>query len=486
MKLPSRIGNFIQGQEYIGAQSELLQKFDPRTGEPLVSVASATEDCVGRAVEAASAAFRAWSATPGVQRGMLLHSLVRAMIEAEAELAEAVHRDTGKSLANAKGEVGAAIQLGLFFASEGQRLYGKTTTSGVAQRLAMMVRQPIGPGALIVSANTPIANIAWKIFPALVCGNTAVLKVPEDAPCTAWRFAELCRNVLPPGVLNIVHGTGSLAGAALVRNPRIRFVSFTGSTTVGRWILQQASDRLLRVSLELGGKNPFFVCDDADLEKAVHWAALSAFSNAGQRCASGSRIIVMDAVYEKFRALFLAKAATLRVGSGDADDLGPVVSRRQLEKIEQMVERASAAGAKVLAGGKRLTGGTYGNGFFYAPTVLEGSSPADEISREEVFGPVTNLYRVRDFASGLALCNDSSYGLTAAIHTKSHDRANHFAQEAEAGIVSVNGGTFGSEPHMPFGGRKLSGNGTREPGTEALDVYSEWKNVVFNYSAENL
>jgi aldehyde dehydrogenase (NAD+) len=261
-------------------------------------------------------------------------------------------------------------------------------------------------------------------------------------------------------------------------------ISFTGSTAVGQRILALAGQRLARISLELGGKNPFVVCEDADLPKAVEWAAQSAFSNAGQRCASGSRIIVVEAVYEKFRALFLERTAAMRVGNQDTDDFGPVINERQLGRMLQAIEAAKSRGVKVLVGGQRLSDGTYQGGSYLAATVLEGASPADPVSREELFGPITCLYRVRDFAAALALANDSPYGLTAAIHTANFHRAMRFCEEIESGVVTVNGGTFGSEPHMPFGGRKLSGNGSREPGTEALDVYSELKDVYLNIYPE--
>jgi aldehyde dehydrogenase (NAD+) len=397
------------------------------------------------------------------------------------QLAGVVARETGKSLKDAAGEVGGAIQLGLFFASEGQRLYGRTTTSGTPHRQAMTVREPIGVAGLIVPANTPIANIAWKAFPALVCGNTVVLKAAEDAPAIAWLFARCTRDAgLPAGVFNVVQGLGAEAGAALVADPRVAVVSFTGSTRVGREIQRVAGERLARVSLELGGKNALVVCDDADLDEAVKWTALSAFSNAGQRCASASRVLVFDRIYDDFRSRLLDRVRALRVGPGDEDDFGPVINERQLHSMLAALERARAAGARVLAGGHRLDDPSHAAGYYLAPTVIEGLSADDELSCQELFGPITALYRVAGFDEALAHANRSPYGLTACIHTASLDRAWMFCRNVHAGVAVVNAGTYGSEPHMPFGGVKQSGNGTREPGTEALDVYSSLKDIYMN------
>jgi aldehyde dehydrogenase (NAD+) len=410
-----------------------------------------------------------------------LHALACKLKDNSEEMAAVVARETGKCLKDAKGEVGAAVQLGLFYASEGQRLYGRTTTSGVQNKYAMTVRQPIGVAGLIIAANTPIANIAWKVFPALICGNSAVLKAAEDTPITAWYFGRLAQEAgLPAGVLNIIQGLGHEAGSALVEHSAVGVISFTGSTRVGKIIHEQAGRRLARVSLELGGKNPLVVCDDAELENAVKWTLLSAFSNAGQRCAAASRIIVFDGIYDQFRDRLLERTSKLKVGPADSDDFGPVINARQLENMLKFIAEAKAAGAKVLAGGHRLTGSDHIRGNYLAPTLLEGVDPASPLSCTEVFGPIAALYRVKDFEESLCLANDSPYGLTACIHTRNFHRAIWFADRVQAGVAVVNAGTFGSEPHMPFGGHKASGNGTREPGTEAVDVYSELKCIYLN------
>jgi aldehyde dehydrogenase (NAD+) len=464
-----------------------FEKISPIDGRALHLVARSGAADVDDAVAAARAAFPAWSATPAVQRGMLLHRLVRVMQDRLAEVAAVVAAETGKSVKDAGAEAGGAAALGLFFASEGQRLYGRTTTSGVAGRRAMTIRQPVGVAGLIVPANTPIANVAWKAFPALVCGNTVVLKSAEDTPATAALFAAMAADAgIPAGVLNVVHGLGREAGAALVAHPGVGVISFTGSTGVGREIQRVAGSRLARVSLELGGKNPFVVCDDADLDEAVRWAVLSAFSNAGQRCASGSRLIVFRAIADEFRRRLVAAAEALRIGSQDDDDFGPVINERQMRAILDSVEHARRDGATVLTGGRRASAGALARGFYIEPTILDGLAPDHPVSRAELFGPVASLFVVDGFGEAIAAANDSEYGLTACIHTRSVDRALAFVEQVEVGVAVVNAGTFGSEPHMPFGGVKQSGNGTREPGTEALDVYSSIKDVYLNINGSRL
>ena len=278
-------------------------------------------------------------------------------------------------------------------------------------------------------------------------------------------------------MLNIVQGSGLEAGAPLVEHEKVGVVSFTGSTRVGREIAVKVGQRLGRVSLELGGKNPLVVCEDADLENAARWVCLSAFSNAGQRCASGSRIIIFDAVYDQFRNMLVEYTAALKVGPGDEHDLGPVINQRQLSCMLAAVEEAKINGARVLIGGERLTGEEHQGGYYLAPTLVEAVAPEDAISITELFGPIATLYRVKDFSEALELANQSPYGLTACIHTKDFNRAMEFSYRVQAGATVVNAGTYGSEPHMPFGGYKQSGNGTREPGTEALDVYTELKDI---------
>jgi alpha-ketoglutaric semialdehyde dehydrogenase len=473
-----RIGNWIGGKETAAASGQTFDKISPHDGSVLCQAARSQAQDVQAAVAAAVAAQPGWAQSPAVQRGDVLHAIAAALIARAEDMAQTVALETGKSLKDARGETKGAIQQALFMAGEGMRLYGRTSTSGAAHRQAMTVRSPLGVAGLIIAANTPIANVAWKVFPALICGNAAVLKASEDAPATAWLFGEIAREAgLPAGVLNVVQGLGAEAGRALVADPRVAVLSFTGSTAVGREIARVGGERLAKISLELGGKNPFVVCDDADLEAAVEWAVLSGFSNAGQRCASGSRVIVFDAVYEIFKTRLLERTRKLKVGPADSDDFGPVINERQLNAMLAAVEWARAAGVSILTGGTRLSDPAHAKGCYLAPTVIEGAGTGDEISTKELFGPIMCLYRVAGFEEAVTLANDSPYGLTACIHTRSLNRASEFIRRAEAGTVSVNAGTYGSEPHMPFGGVKQSGNGSREPGPEAIDLYSNLKNV---------
>ena len=466
------VANVIGGEERPSASGEWLDKVAPATGRLLSRCARSTESDVDAAVAAAVAAQPAWAARTVEERGRILRRVAQLLERDREEVAGIVAAETGKSPKDARGETDGAIEMGYFVAGEGRRFYGKTIPSATPNRQGMTVRQPLGVAGLIIAANTPIANVAWKVFPALLCGNAAVLKASEDAPETANAFARLAAEAgVPDGVLNVVHGLGPEAGAALVADPRVAVVSFTGSTAVGRTIAEVAGKRLAKVCLELGGKNALVVCDDADLEAAAQAAALSAFSNAGQRCAAGSRILVFDGVYDRFRELLVERAEAQRVGATDDDDYGPVINERQLNGMLAAIGRARDAGARVIAGGGRAGD----EGFFVQPTIVEDAPPESEIACTELFGPIATLHRVHDLAEAIEVANGTPYGLTAAIWTRSIDRANEFVRRVVAGGVQVNGPTYGFEPHVPFGGERDSGTGWREAGSEALDVYSDWK-----------
>jgi acyl-CoA reductase-like NAD-dependent aldehyde dehydrogenase len=477
------VSNVIGGREVGASGGETFEKLAPATGEPISRVARSRAADVDAAVSAAAAAQPGWAARTVEERGRILRRIAQLLERDREAVAAVVAEETGKSPKDARGETDGAMELGYFIAGEGRRFYGKTIPSATPNRHAMTLRQPLGVAGLIIAANTPIANVAWKVFPALLCGNAAVLKASEDTPETALVFARLAAEAgLPPGVLNVVQGYGAEAGQPLVEDPRVAVVSFTGSTSVGRMIARVAGERLAKICLELGGKNPLVVCDDANLEKAAETAVLSAFSNAGQRCAAGSRLVVFDAVYDAFRELLVEKTRAQRVGSTDDHDFGPVINERQLENMLAAVERAKAAGATVVTGGERLPQ----PGFFVPPTIVEGAEADSEIACTELFGPITTLHRVRDFEEAIEVANASSYGLTAAIWTNSIHRGQAFAQRVAAGGVQVNGPTYGFEPHIPFGGVKDSGTGWREPGTEALDVYSDWKTVYVTHDPDAL
>jgi len=462
----AEIPNLIAGELQPARSGEWLDKVRPADGTLLCRLARSGAGDVAAAVRAARTAQPTWTERTPVERGEIVRELALLLRERRDEAAEIVVDETGKPLELALGETDAAVEMGLFVAGEGRRSYGRTTTSSMKHRTVLTTRQPLGVAALITSFNTPLPNIAWKAFPAIFCGNTAVVKPSEHVPASAFFFGELAVEArVPAGVLNVVQGFGAEAGAALVEHEDVDLVSFTGSAVTGRWINETAGRRLAKVCLELGGKNALVVCDDAELANAVRWALASAFSNAGQRCAAASRIVVFDQVYDAFREQLVAGAKLL--------EPDPVISEAALERMLDAVSHAVSQGTKVAAGGERAAG----PGFQLAPTILEGASPDDEISRAELFGPVTLLYRVSSLDDAIALVNDSPYGLTAAIHTASLHRALRFAEKAQAGVIVVNGGTHGSEPHMGFGGVKDSGTGWREAGIEALDLYSDWKIV---------
>ena len=472
------IGNFIDGEERPASTGETFEKIAPATGEVLSLAARSRAEDVDAAVTAAATAQPSWAGWTVTERGTILRRLAQLLERDREEISTVVSAETGKAPKDAKGETDGSIEFGYFIAGEGRRFYGKTMPSATPNRQAMTVRQPLGVAGLIIAANTPLPNVAWKVFPALLCGNGAVLKASEDAPQSAVAFARLAAEAgVPPGVFNVVHGYGNEAGQPLVEDPRVAVVSFTGSTAVGRMIARVAGERLAKVCLELGGKNPLVVCDDADVNKAAEAAALSAFSNAGQRCAAGSRLIVFESVYDEFRSRLVGLTEAQKVGSDDEHDFGPVINERQLENMLGAVEHAREAGATVVTGGERLDR----PGFYMAPTIVEGVGAESEISCTELFGPITTLHRVSSFEEAVATANASPYGLTAAIWTQNIHRGQEFVRRVVAGGVQVNGPTYGFEPHVPFGGEKDSGTGWREPGTEALDVYSDWKTVYVTH-----
>jgi acyl-CoA reductase-like NAD-dependent aldehyde dehydrogenase len=479
---PDTVLHWINDATAAPSSGETFEKRSPIDDRVVARVARGSTADVARAVDAAAAAVDAWSRTPAPKRGEILGRAAALLRAKERELAAIVQTETGKPWKNAAAEVGSSADLGVFMESEGSRFYGKTMTSPIPNRSVRTERASIGVCAAIMPFNSPLAGVAWKAFPALVCGNAVVAKSHELTPQTAVAFGELLQEAgLPRGVYSVVQGLGPEVGTALVDDPRVGLVSFTGSVPTGKAIQQRVSARpvLAKVCLELGGKNPLVVCDDADLKLAAEHAVASAFIDAGQRCASGSRIIVFDRVYDAFRDAMVARTAAVKVGSGPQDDCGPVISRQSLDRLLRAVEGAVKRGARVLAGGEAVK--SLAPGYYMAPTVLENVPHEDEISQQELFGPITCLYRAAGFDAAIALANATAFGLTGAIHTFNSNRIEQFIARYRAGLVSINGPTYGAGPHMPFGGVKNSGNGFREPGTEALDVYCEWKTVVVNH-----
>lgn len=480
---PEFVNHWINDVEVASKSGATFDKRRPQDDRVIARVTRGGAEDVAIAVNAAAAAAPAWARWPVPRRGAVLGKAAQLLRERETEFGEIVQQETGKPWKNAVTEVASAADLAVFMEGEGSRLYGKTLPSPIPNRTVQTLRSPIGVCAAIMPFNSPLAGVAWKVFPALLCGNAVVVKSHELTPYTAVAFGRLLKDAgVPPGVYSAIQGFGPEVGAALIQDDRVGVVSFTGSSATGKLIQKTVSERrvLAKVCLELGGKNPFVVCDDADLDAAAELAAASAFIDAGQRCASGSRIVVFDTVYDAFRAKFLERVGKVKVGSGPDDDCGPVISKANLDRLIGQVKGAVARGATLAAGGAAAA--AKAPGYYMQPTVLEQVSPDDEVSQTELFGPVTCVYRVGGFDEAVRLANGTQYGLTGAIHTTNLHRAQEFITRYQGGLVSINGATYGSGPHMPFGGVKNSGNGFREPGTEALDVYTELKTVVINHN----
>jgi len=479
---PESVNHWIDDAEVPASGGLTFDKRSPMDDSVVAQVARGTDADVDMALAAASRAAERWSRLPAPKRGEVLGRAAALLRAADREFGSIVHTETGKPWKNAVAEVASSADLAVFMESEGSRFYGKTMTSPIPNRSVRTERAPIGVCAAIMPFNSPLAGVAWKTFPALVCGNAVVAKSHELTPYTAVALGKLLRDAgLPKGVYSAVQGLGPEVGTPLVEDSRVGLVSFTGSVATGKLIQQRVSARpvLAKVCLELGGKNPLVVCDDADLELAADHATASAFIDAGQRCAAGSRIIVFDRVYDAFRDAMVGRAKAVKVGSGEQDDCGPVISRASLDRLLRAVDCAVARGARVLTGGHAID--ALAPGYYMAPTVVENVAHDDAISQQEQFGPVTCLYRVAGFDEAIQLANATAYGLTGAIHTFNSNRIEQFIARYRAGLVSINGPTYGAGPHMPFGGVKNSGNGFREPGTEALDVYCEWKTIVVNH-----
>jgi aldehyde dehydrogenase (NAD+) len=394
-------------------------------------------------------------------------------------------REMGKVKAEAGGDVQEAIDMTYYMAGEGRRLWGQTTPSELQNKFNMSVRVPIGVVGAITPWNFPIAIPSWKLAPALVCGNTVVLKPAEDTPQLAQRFVDLLGEAgLPDGVVNVVHGYGESAGDALVRHRDVPVITFTGSRETGILVTKAAADHLKHVHLELGGKNAIVVLDDADVDLAVEGIVWSAFGTSGQRCTAASRVIAQAGVYEELQKRLVARAESMRLGPGwdDATDIGPVINKAAIEKIHSYTKIGQDEGAKLLTGGEIATDGELAKGFFYRPTVFGDVDARMRIAQEEIFGPTTALIKVADFDEAIRVANGIRYGLSSSIFTRDVNKAFRAMRDLQAGITYINAGTIGAEVHLPFGGTKDTGNGHREAGQAALDVFTEWKSIYVDYS----
>jgi acyl-CoA reductase-like NAD-dependent aldehyde dehydrogenase len=477
--------NYIAGQWVPSRSGRTFRNLNPADTRDCVGEfpLSSVED-VALAVEAAAEAYRSWRLVPAPQRGEIVRRAGQLLRERKEELARAMVREMGKPLVEARGDVQEAIDTADYAASEGRRLFGYTTPSELPNKVNLSFRMPVGVCGIITAWNFPIAVPSWKIFPALVAGNTIVWKPSEDAPLCANLLAEILQEAgLPPGVFNVVHGDAE-AGEALVRHPGVRLIAFTGSTAVGRRIATLCGELNKKCSLEMGGKNPLIVLPDADLDLALQGVLWGAFGTSGQRCTATSRLLLHRDITEHFLERLCAATQQLRVGNGldEGVNVGPIINARQLERIEHYVELGRRQGARLLVGGHRLTEGEYAHGYFFAPTIFADVTPEMTIFREEIFGPVLSVTLVDSLEHAIALANDSDYGLSSSIYTRDIVAAFRAIRDLEAGITYVNAPTIGAEAHMPFGGVKATGNGHREGGWTVFDIFTEWKTVYIDYS----
>src|SRR5688572_3122350 len=436
------------------------------------------------AIEAAAHAYEGWRLVPAPKRAELLFRAAQLLMERKESLARDMTREMGKVLDETRGDVQEAIDMTLFMAGEGRRQYGQTVPSELRDKFAMSIRQPLGVAAMITPWNFPMAIPSWKIAPALVCGNTVVLKPATLTPLSAVRFVETLEEAgVPAGVVNLVTG-GADVGTRLATHDAVRVVSFTGSTAVGRLVNQHAASGFKKVHLEMGGKNVVMIMDDAQLELAVDGCLWGGFGTTGQRCTAASRVVVHEKVHDAFLAAFARRTAALRVGNGlDPDtQVGPSVSEAQLKTVMQYVEIGQGEGARLVTGGRRLERGAHAKGWFHEPTIFADVEPGMRIAQEEIFGPVVSVLRCRSLEEAIAIGNGVAYGLSASIYTRDINKAFTAMRDLYTGIFYVNAPTIGAEVHLPFGGTKATGNGHREAGTAALDVFSEWKSVYVDFS----
>lgn len=482
---PELVKDLVNGKWVEARSGQTMPSHNPATGEILGQVPRSGPEDVADAVAAAKEAFDRWRKYPAPRRAEILFRAAEMLVQRKEELARLMTQEMGKVIAEARGDVQEAIDMTYFVAGEGRRLHGYTTPSEMPTKAAYCIRVPIGVVGVITPWNFPMAIPSWKIIPALVCGNTVVFKPATYTPLVALRFAQILQEAgLPPGVLNVVTGDGASVGDALVEHPDVAIISFTGSTETGLAIAEKCARHGKRVSLEMGGKNAAIVMDDADLDLATDALIWSAFGTSGQRCTACSRIIVHGAIKPDLTERLVERTRRLRLGDGldPQTDMGPVVSASQLKRIHGYVEVGKKEGARILVGGGPMDDGSLARGNFYAPTIFDRVNPAMRIAREEIFGPVTDVIDAFSLEEAIRILNDVEYGLSASIFTRDINKAMRAVDDIFTGIVYINHGTIGAEVHLPFGGTKNTGNGHREGGLQALDVFSEWKAVYVDYS----
>ena len=479
--------NYIAGEWTQSVSGRTFENRNPADESDVIGLfQDSTAADADAALEAAAKAYQSWRLVPAPKRAELLLAAAARIVEQKEAFARDMTREMGKVLEETRGDVQEAIDMTQFMAGEGRRQYGQTVPSELRDKFAMSVRQPLGVCSMITPWNFPMAIPSWKIAPALVCGNTVVLKPATLTPLSAVNFVKVLEEVgIPPGVVNLVTG-GADVGTRMATHDEVKVVSFTGSTAVGRLVNQNAAPGFKKVHLEMGGKNVVMIMEDAQLELAVEGCLWGGFGTTGQRCTAASRVVVHEKVHDAFLREFAARAKALRVGNGlDADtQMGPSVSESQLKTVMTYVEIGQAEGARLVTGGHRLDSGPHAHGWFHEPTIFADVTPNMRIAREEIFGPVVSVLRCRSLDEAIAIGNDVAYGLSASIYTRDINKAFQAMRDMYTGIFYVNAPTIGAEVHLPFGGTKATGNGHREAGTAALDVFSEWKSIYVDFSGK--
>ncbi|MBK9312925.1 MAG: aldehyde dehydrogenase family protein [Acidobacteria bacterium] len=482
--------NYIGGKWVKPQSGEWMENRNPADTRELIGLfpASDAED-VEQAVKAAGEAWPKWKATPAPKRAEILYRLGQILMDRKEEFSTDMTREMGKVLKETRGDVQEAIDMTFYTAGEGRRLQGYTTPSELRNKMAMCVRQPIGICGLITPWNFPMAIPSWKMMPALICGNTVVIKPAEDTPLSTINLVKAAEAAgVPSGVINIVTGYGEPAGSPLAAHPGVRLVSFTGSTDTGRIVSTIAAQHDKICSLEMGGKNVIMIMEDADIDLAVDGTIWGAFGTSGQRCTASSRIVIHKKVYKKFVEKLTKRAKALRIGNGmdKQVDMGPVINEKAVNKILGYIDIGKKAdGAKLHHGGKRLTGGDYKHGYFIEPTIFTDVDPNMRIAQEEIFGPVLSIIPCKNLDEAIEIGNGVKYGLSSSIYTQDVNRAFTAMERMNTGIFYVNASTIGAEVHLPFGGTKATGNGHREGAmASSLDIFSEWKSIYVDYSGK--
>lgn len=479
--------NYIGGKWQSAQSGQTFPNHNPATGELLGYFPLSGQAEANAAVVAAHAAFDKWRLVPAPKRGEILYRVGELLIRHKEELACTMTQEMGKVLKETRGDVQEGIDMAYYMGSEGRRLFGYSVPVELPNKSGVAMRDPVGVVACITPWNFPIAIPTWKMFPALIAGNTVVIKPASDTPLSALRLVELLYEAgLPEGVVNIVFGPGSTVGEALLHHPDVAVVSFTGSTESGRHVAIEAAKSLKRVSLEMGGKNAVIVMDDADLDLAVGGILWSAYGTTGQRCTACSRVIVHSAVRNTLLEKLVPPIEQLRLGNGldESVDVGPVINASQLEKIHGYTEIGKAEGATLVTGGSVAREGELARGNFYRPTLFTDVRPDMRLAQEEIFGPTLSVITVNSLEEAIAVNNNTRYGLSSAIYTQDINHVQRAMRDITTGILYVNSGTTGAEIQFPFGGTRGTGNGHREAGLAGLDVFTEWKVVYTDYSGK--